>query len=117
LTLPDGEPVRGGLATWLAFDASWLRLLRPGKARPPRWNLAPAEELALDPARGYPVLAYEKEELWVRDESFADFVFGQFAPAPVVAAAPAAKAAKVGRLAELPSDRLVALDASPRRST
>ncbi len=125
LRMPDGTPLSGDLATWLAFDATWLPLLE-GKAKP-RWALAEATELrpllgrlglardvplvalepaasqdhylALDPARGNPVLAWDQADLCIGRESFADYLEASF-PVPSPPPQPLT-ARKVGRLKAL----------------
>lgn len=108
LRLPGGGELSDDLATWLAFDASWLPLLR-GRAKP-EWALAEAaalrpclpalglprdvplvalepaasEEhyLALLPGRGNPVLAWDHAEVTVAAASFADYLENHYPPRP-----------------------------------
>lgn len=98
LRLPDGAPLSGDLAAWLAYDGSSVPLVRG--ATKPTWALAAAEPLrpllqgvglrsgaplvalepaasyerflALVPSRGNPVLAWDGAELWVERESFVE---------------------------------------------
>lgn len=100
LRLPDGALLSADLATWLAFDASSVPLLR-GVTKP-TWALASAEPLrarlrdvdlphdaplvALEPAASYerflalfpplgnPVLAWDGAELWVERETFVEYL-------------------------------------------
>lgn len=103
LRLPDGAAVPAELAAWLAFDATSLGLLEGGRwalvgehpvraclkrvqlpADVPLIELSPAAShdrlLALAPARGNPVLAWDEAEVWVISECFADFLEVEFPP-------------------------------------
>lgn len=136
LSRPDGAPL-GALGEWLAFDATWLPLVeRRGRAiafavdadvpagvraalpglglrrDTPLVALPEAASqdlwLALDARRGDPVLAWEKDELFVRHETFVDAILAEFAPRP---ATKAALPKKVGRLPRLEPAAIEALDA------
>src|SRR5689334_22340773 len=43
LTLPSGGPLPADLMEWLAYDSSWLGLLKRGE--PPRFDSAPLKKL------------------------------------------------------------------------